>query len=429
MIPVRSIRERGAVTTVVAVLLGGGVLMGFLALSVDVGQILVEKRQLQNSADAAAMSLARSCFNNNCVAGADSLNGLVDDNANDRVSGIQSQCANNMPAFVTTSLVDCDTIPSTGAWADCAPLPPAMAAMGTLPYVEVRTRTQTANGAGRTNSMTNWIAGLTGNSSTIAAGACARAVVGNPPDGSSQLPITFSACDWQHATGGNSGGGGGAYYPSPVYNGSNTVGYGGAGQPPWPLAAADPPAQLQGQEVILLTQNPPGGATMPTGCVSWNGHPLPGGFGSLETNGNPCQFKDYPFHWMKTDTGNQTGCDLSAMVGKVINLPIFDCTYTSAPGAEYPVPASACNTGNGSNAFYHRAGYAQFYLSGYNLNVAGGIPNKVKSLASGQFPCSGGGGGDRCISGWFLTGALSATAISGPPSNSNFGSWTVVPAG
>jgi Flp pilus assembly protein TadG len=413
-------REHGAVVTVVAVLLAGGVLMGFLALSLDVGQVLVEKRQLQNSADAAAVSLAQSCAKSNCVAGADSLANLVDNNANDKVSGIQAQCSANMPG---STLPACGT--SSGTWADCSPLPPALAAMTGLPYVEVRTRTQTANGAGRDNSMRNWIAGLNGNSTTIAAGACARAAVGTPAEVQSELPVTFSACDWQHATGGTTGGGGGSYYPSPVYNGSNTVGYGGAGQPPWPTAAATPPAQIQGQEVILLAQNPPGGATLPTGCPNWSGHALPGGFGILETTSDPCVFVEYPFHWMHTDTGNQTGCDLSALVGKVINLPIFDCTNDSAPGQEPPV--NGCTTGNGSNAYYHRAGYAQFYLSGYALNVSSGIPNKAKSLVSNQFPCSG---GDRCISGWFLKGELSSQAISGPPSGSgNFGTYAVVPAG
>src|SRR6478609_6709656 len=165
-------REHGAVVTVVAVLLAGGVLLGFLALSLDVGQILVEKRQLQNSADAAAVSLAQSCAKNNCVAGADSLANLVDNNANDKVSGLQSQCATNMPG---STLPPCGT--ATGTWADCSPLPPALAAMTGLPYVEVRTQTQTANGAGRNNFMRNWIAGINGNSTTSSAGACARAAV------------------------------------------------------------------------------------------------------------------------------------------------------------------------------------------------------------------------------------------------------------
>ena len=202
----------------------------------------------------------RSCFNSNCVAGADSLANLVDNNANDKVSGIQSQCAHNMPAFVTTAAGRLRTIPSTGAWADCAPLPPAMAAMIRLPYVEVRTRTQTANGAGRDNFLKNWVAGMNGNSTTSSAGACARAVVGNPRRRQQRaadhlLGLRLVARHRRHHRRRR-----GSYYPSPVYNGApNDNGYGGAGQPPWPTAAATPPAQIQGQEIILLTQNPPGG--------------------------------------------------------------------------------------------------------------------------------------------------------------------------
>ena len=91
------------------------------------------------------------------------------------------------------------------------------------------------------------------------------------------------------------------------------------------------------------------------------------------------------------------------------------------------LPGCRVTPGNGSNAYYHRVGYAAFYLSGYSINVTGGIPNKVKSLVSGNFPCNG---GDRCISGWFLTGELSATAISGPPGGAGgFGTFAVVPAG
>ena len=38
--------DRGAVATVVAILLAGGVLLGFLSLVVDVGRIYVEREEL-----------------------------------------------------------------------------------------------------------------------------------------------------------------------------------------------------------------------------------------------------------------------------------------------------------------------------------------------------------------------------------------------
>ena len=53
--------ERGAVGIFVAMLLGGGVLLGMGALVVDVGQLYQERAELQNGADAAALGVAKSC--------------------------------------------------------------------------------------------------------------------------------------------------------------------------------------------------------------------------------------------------------------------------------------------------------------------------------------------------------------------------------
>ena len=54
--------ERGAIGIIVAVLLGAGVLTGMGALVVDVGQLYQERAELQDSADAAALGVARSCI-------------------------------------------------------------------------------------------------------------------------------------------------------------------------------------------------------------------------------------------------------------------------------------------------------------------------------------------------------------------------------
>lgn len=430
-------RERGAVTTIFGVLLALGVVMGFAALSLDVGRILVEKRMLQNSADAAALSLARSCYGGNCVAGADNLSRLVDNNAEDRVSGIESQCSVNISP---SSLPTCGV--ASGALSDCAPLPAQYASMTGLPYVEVRTKTQTANAAGvRSNTLKNWLGGMIG-SPTGAAGACSRAAVGSAAPAEPQLPITISACEWMRATGGTVGGGGGAYWPEPSYQGlaSPDYGYTTAGSPTWPTGALPAPAMLPGGEVVLLVQNPPGGQTPPSPCPNWNGHSLPGGFSVLETvSGDACKAQPYPFSWFHTNPGSSTSCDLSQFVGKVVNIPVFTCTVTSLPSParnaiESGVGADACASGNGSNAWYWTPGYAKFYLSGYNVTTAGGVPNRVRSinpnnvLPNGTNPC---GNSESCLSGWFVSGSLgAATGITGPPSGAGFfGSYAVVPAG
>jgi Flp pilus assembly protein TadG len=59
-------RERGAITVLVATLMGFGVLTGSAAMVVDVGGIYVERGQLQSGADAAAQIVARSCLSGGC---------------------------------------------------------------------------------------------------------------------------------------------------------------------------------------------------------------------------------------------------------------------------------------------------------------------------------------------------------------------------
>jgi hypothetical protein len=132
---------------------------------------------------------------------------------------------------------------------------------------------------------------------------------------------------------------------------------------------------------------------------------------------------------MHTSTGNNTTCNLDNLVGKILYIPVFDCTFGSVPATEYPANLAQCTTGNGNNAYYHRVGYAAFYLSGYVINVTGSVVNKHKSVVSDQFPCNG---SDRCISGWFLSDGLQASYIQGPSPSSgtgNFGAFVILPAG
>ncbi len=412
--------EHGGVMTIVGIMLATGVFLGMASISLDVGRILVEKRELQNSADAAAVSLARDCWitPGSCTATQATAVGLTNRNASDGTSTIQSVCSVNIPGSAAGA---CGApirrarrlrAAAAGASPACPACPTSRSAPGPAPRVGP-TPSRTGSPA-RPSAATR-----------RAVPAPARAPPsGPPPRAPPPCPSRSRPATGRRATGGTTGGGGGLYYASPVYNGTNPYGYTGAGQPGWPLPAVPAPGFLPGNEVILLSQNPPGGATPAGSCPNWQGHALPGGFGVLETDGDPCAIKEYSYHWMHTQTGNNISCDLSVYVGKVVNLPIFDCTHTSAPGSEPPV--GNCDAGNGNNAYYHRVGYAQFYLSGYSMNVTGSIPNKVKSLVSNSFPCNG---PDRCISGWFLKGSLSATALSGPPTTGNFGTVAAVPAG
>jgi hypothetical protein len=434
-------RDRGAAALIVTLLFSSGVLLGCAALTVDVGQLYSERRQLQNGADAAALSLAKVCATSGTCsyAGADAaalgnnrISLLNNANAKDDYAAFNAAfnvTYDNGLCGRATTLPNCAA--PNGTLLDCPALPSWLTANAAIPFVEVHNLTQT-DSSGNHILPTAFGRAVTGFNGA-AVSSCSRVAWGSPGGvGRGNIPITVSGCDWMHATGGTIGGGGGSYYPSPVYGtpGGSVYGYGGAGQPAWPAAAATPPAQNAGGEVILLVQNPPAGQTMPTACPTWQGHALPGGFGILETQTsppNPCLAEPYAYDWMHTSPGNNVGCDLAPLVGTVIYVPVFDCTASYLYAGVPPVPGEDCTMGNGSNAWYHRAGYAAFYLSGYNVTVTGSLSNKHKSLVSNQFPCNG---GESCISGWFVSGQLQSTYPSGPPSGGGFfGTYTINPAG
>lgn len=432
--------ERGAVTTVVATLLFGGVIFGFLAIGVDYGQLMYERAQQQNSADASALSLARSCAAgvNTCVPGANSLATVNNANSFDNQNAFESQCRNaNVPANPANPLPLCGSSANTtsdGSFTNCSDLPTQYQAStyAAMPYVEVRTKTQMSG-------LRNWFAQLNGGSPTSTVGACARAAWGPPSGGGpGDLPIGLSACEWSKAT--NNGA---SYYAPPNYtlyptigNGANQhpAGYGTGAAPNWPGGAVPPPNYNVGNEVVLVVQNPPSGQTPPALCPTFQGHALPGGFSVLKTvSGDNCKIDLQPDQWVQTDPGNSTQCDLSSFVGKVVTIPVFDCTNLSDPGVN-SIAGLTCDTGTGNNAWYHVVSKAKFYLSGYGVTVSGGTRNQINSinpnssttLPNNANPCAN---NVTCISGWFTTGVAGGGGGGiGPPSN-YFGAYVVAPVG
>lgn len=408
--------ERGAVATIVAALLGFGVVLGFAAVSIDVGSLMWERRQVQNGADAVALAMAKTCAEDaaQCVAGG-ADQGLLDtlNNTNatmDQAGGFDTSLypsglcgqGNTLPACASGS---------TTQLASCPPVPSGLAPGA--PYVEAHTQTRAANG---TSILPTWLVRtLAGGSTGETIRACARAAYGAPGATVLSAPITFSMCEWRENT--NSGSN---YYP---YEPAGVPGYGAAGQPAWPSAWTNPPTP--GQEIRILLQ---GGPHMEASCANWQGHDVAGGFGYIQAAG--CNSTIAQDSWIQIDTGNSTSCDLSQFYGKVIYLPVFDCVMRSLStptGAPPTSPADVCNYGTGSNTYYHIAGWAKFYLSGYKTSGTGS--SEKPSLVSGSVPCNG---GDRCISGWFLEGVLRDAPVAGPPpppGSPGFGTYAVQPAG
>src|SRR5262245_15679701 len=84
--------DRGAAATMFAILLAGGVLLGFLALVVDVGRIYVEREELRSGADAAALAIAKACATGECADLTSLAQRYADGNASDELARVEAVC-------------------------------------------------------------------------------------------------------------------------------------------------------------------------------------------------------------------------------------------------------------------------------------------------------------------------------------------------
>ena len=373
-------QEEGAVATVVAMLLAMGVIFGFLAISVDFGNVMFERAQLQNGADSSALSLAHSCATGaaNCTTTAANIAGLNNGNAYDAQNGIQPvsgslACGANLPAGTSPALPACPA--GSNGWADCKPLPPGLSGFTNLPYVEVRTKTASAGGS---TILKTLFAGSSGANTSV--GACSRAAWGTPKSGTAKIPLTFSACEWFNATGN------GTTYP-------NT-------------------------DLALALNAPNIGTSSP--CYTWAGHDFPGGFGWLDHLPAPnCTISLDNNNWVGVSNGvgggNDCGAVIESYVGKIVLLPIFDCASDSKT---LPCPGGA----HGSSSYYHVESFAAFYLTAVD------ITGQVKANLPGH-PTATCASGYKCIYGYFIKDYVDPGGGAIDPNAPNFGSTRVVAAG
>jgi Flp pilus assembly protein TadG len=133
--------DRGAVAVIVAILLAGGVLLGFLALVIDVGELYLERQQLQSGADSAALALAHACAaaTSDC-ANLGAISALAQTYANqnsaDGVSNVAEICG-NIPGNLLNA---CG--PAAHNRSDCLGSAPTDGS----PYIEVHLTTETLDG-------------------------------------------------------------------------------------------------------------------------------------------------------------------------------------------------------------------------------------------------------------------------------------------
>jgi Flp pilus assembly protein TadG len=438
--------EKGAIAVIVAVLFGFGVMTAAAALTIDVGNINADRRQLQNGADAVALAVAQQCaLTGTCTPTDPNLKPLANANAADnhtsirRVDGGTPVLPTPDPTYPAicgnaTGLFQCQTAwtQSMSNLQECPSDVPSSANY-------VRVYTETENSVGNHILPYSFGAAIAGVGSSGANQQACATVIWGPPSGAA-APITLSYCEWKAATG---------YVPATtdpvtgaiitpavgIYANEPTAGTPGyialgvglpvplPGTAPgiWPTPALQLPAvPVPGNEIIVGLQ----GQTTTPNCSSWNGHDVPGGFGYLSST-TLCNMTAAVGGWVQVDTGNSlpVRCDLRPLFNTIIYLPVFDCVATGTsstpptvtPPAVYP---TVCNRGNGNTSWYHIQGYAKFYLSGYKT---GGGPSdeaaRTNSLATPSLPCSG---NDRCLSGWFLKGLVeeppATTTTPGSPS-------------
>jgi Flp pilus assembly protein TadG len=298
--------ERGAIGVLIAVFIGGGVLLGMGALAIDVGRLYQNRAELQNGADAAALAVAKSCASGTCV------------------TGLAGPIANANASNLTAGQAAVDLVCGTGSLgAGCvSPLLacPANPAAGTN-YVDVRTSTGTPSGLlppifART---------LLGNGSYSGTNvkACAQAEWG-PPATASTVAFTISACEWDKAT--NQGV---TFAPPPPY-------------PPLPASSFDRVLKIH------TTKSNTGCPTEPAGADA------PGNFGWTDDSGTCSVTISNNSYGGNTGTSASQACKTALQNDQANKTLIFVPVYTKV-------------TGTGTNAVFTLKGFAAFVITGYHL--------------------------------------------------------------
>lgn len=257
--------ERGATSVVFALVLVP--LLGFAAIAVDIGALYAERARLQVAADAAAIAVAQDCSRGNC---------------GDMLATAQQLISHNDP---------------TGTAAQ--------------PVLSSDPLSVTVSGAAPKE---HWFAPVIGYDSSQVH-ATATVGWGAPSQGTAQLPLIFSWCEFLEQTGGG--------LPSTTTE------------------------QYIGLPKKTVT-NCPGPRS---------GNPVPGGFGWLVTDGGTCKATSRIAGWFTSEPGNNPsrGCavsDFVALQNRTVLLPIFDEARGTGSGGEYHVYAYAAFTITG----YHFGG-------------------------------------------------------------------------
>lgn len=398
--------DAGAVAIIVAILTAFGVVLGMLAITSDIGNIMFERRQLQNGADGAAMSLARSCAKkaSDCTeaTAATTFANIAGKNALDGKTAIASICARNVVDATTKS-----------AWIKTCALPAVSdnsnlgrcnysSVTDPTPWVEVTTRTLTSsNGNTVFTPFARALAGGGSQGTTVV--ACSRAAIVTATGTGSTIPIVASPCEWSAATNGGTN-----FAPSPSY--STTPGAPDTSSGSLPNL----PTEIETPAVTPPTHYATAiGAHADIGnCTFGNGQTYPGGF-SWTDGGLDCSaIFDATGTVLIGSNGasvpsNCSGTVLQKYLGKEVYIPIG----VSLSGQTYTID-----------------GVASFYLAGF-ANLPSTNPKSVAIYKEPNYVCTGKcNGSTQYLWGWF-TSSIKPVSSLGGLGGADRGAKTIVPAG
>jgi hypothetical protein len=251
-------------------------LLGVAALVIDIGALYVEKRELQNGADAGALAVAQDCAIGDCLNELATAGQYADLNAKDGASAVETVCG------VGPGLAACTDPPPTGA-------------ENATGWVRVGTRTETPDGGDQVGfvlaPIMNALAGATVHARAVAAWG--------PMGGGVATPLVFSQCEYEQ------------------YGGDITV---------------DPPTFPAGVHAITFHGTNPAAVDC---AIGPSGLDLPGGFGRVVAAG--CEADLTAGQWIGVDPGNNlaAGCDVISWRNNEVLVAIFDQNRGTGRNGEY----------------------------------------------------------------------------------------------
>jgi len=251
------------------------VLFGFVAIAIDVGDVVQERRELQNGADSAALAVAKDCTTKpTCGAATATADTFADQNARDGQSNIDEVCGNG------PGLSGCSGPPTLPA--------------GASGYVRVRTSTNDPDSDDPSQIEHHFAPVLSNAFVGKTVHAAATAAWGSPAE-AAVLPLAMSVCEFNSATAS------GTTFAPPT-----------GGTPPY-----------SGPQKVIKFHGDKGMPTCPAGPAGKN---VPGGWGYLETTSG-CSVNVDAGGFIDGETGNdppKSPCDPSMFINKVVLVPIWD---------------------------------------------------------------------------------------------------------